>query len=436
MVTGAPTHALMAAAVEVDITPPVGAPMAGYAARKGTSRGIHDPLRAGLLLVQTRESAVLLVSLDLIGVSLEFTRQVRRGIRREIGIPPESILLWGTHTHSGPAGLMPGFPGMAEEQNPLYVQSVAEKIVGAARWASGRLEPARFGVIAGTIEGLGSNRNDPGAEQDRQVTVLTVENLSGEPIAVWMNYGCHPTVLGADNLLFSADYPGAARETLNKVYPQTVFLFSNGASGDVSTRFTRREQGFNEVKRMGRLLAGEVLKLLQRVEPTDDHTLAGAAVRLELPFRQFPPPVEAEAELARQRQELDQLIAANTPVGTIRQAITRVEGAQAQLEWARQWRSVDNHDSELQALRIGPLGIVGVPGETFTRTALEIKSTGLAPFTAVISYANDYRGYFPDPEAIRQGNYEAFISPYDETAVNRIQQSALALLHKVFDEQS
>ena len=430
-----PASSLRAAAVKIDITPPVGATMAGYAARTGASQGIHDPLQAGLLLMEAPAGMDLLVSMDIIGTSLAFTQQVRQAIHQEIGVPPEGILLACSHTHSGPVGLVPTFPGIDSEQNPAYMQSVAEQLIGAARWAKTRLEPARLGFASGNLTGLGSNRNDPDSlQQDRQVIVLTVENLTGEPIAVWMNYGCHPTILGHENLLISADYPGAARDSLTRHYPETIFLFTNGASGDISTRFTRREQGFAEVTRMGRLLAGEVLKLLQLIQYTDDTTLIGKIAHVDLPFRVFPSPEGAEAELERQRQELEHLVAEEAQPGAIRKAITRVEGSQAQLGWSLHWKEFDNTGSEMQALRIGPLGIVGVPGEAFTRTVLDIKGDSPASLTAVVSYANDYRGYFPDPVSIRQGNYETFISPYDERAVTFIREEAVTYLKKVFNE--
>jgi hypothetical protein len=46
----------------------------------------------------------------------------------------------------------------------------------------------------------------------------------------------------------------------------------------------------------------------------------------------------------------------------------------------------------------------------------------------VVSYANDYRGYFPDAASITAGTYEALTSPYDESAARQLAQAALALL--------
>ena len=71
---------LLAAAVEIDITPPVGTSMAGYGARTDSSIGVHDPLLGQLLLLQLGSQRIALITLDLIGVGLELTRQIRAGI--------------------------------------------------------------------------------------------------------------------------------------------------------------------------------------------------------------------------------------------------------------------------------------------------------------------------------------------------------------------
>jgi len=79
-------------------------------------------------------------------------------------------------------------------------------------------------------------------------------------------------------------------------------------------------------------------------------------------------------------------------------------------------------------LRIGPLAIVALPGEPFTRTVLEIKNQSPVQPSFVVSYGNDYRGYFPDAVSVAAGTYEALVSPYDETVGERLVQAVLALL--------
>jgi hypothetical protein len=79
-------------------------------------------------------------------------------------------------------------------------------------------------------------------------------------------------------------------------------------------------------------------------------------------------------------------------------------------------------------LRIGPMALVTMPGEPFTHIVLEVKKHSPIHPTFVVSYGNDYRGYFPDAISVAAGTYEALMSPYDETVGDKLIQTALALL--------
>nr|MBC7243817.1 neutral/alkaline non-lysosomal ceramidase N-terminal domain-containing protein [Chloroflexota bacterium] len=420
---------LLAGAVEVDITPPVGAGFDGYSARQGTSLGVLDPLLAQLLLLKCGEDQIVLISMDLLGVSLDFTQRVRAGIEQAIGVPTHCTMVTCSHTHSGAGGFLPHIPGIHTAPDPDLQRMVERKLVGAAIWAQECLQPARLGVGKGEVEGIGLNRNDPeSGVVDHDVVVLRVDDASGQPIAVVMNYGCHPTVLGYQNLFFSADYPGAARAALRSIYPHTVFLYTNGASGDISTRFTRRGQSYDEVERMGRILAGEVLKEMQLIVMQDTVRLGAHVTEVEPKFRCFPSSDEAQRELERLQAELEALKAAGATHGEIRRATTRVEGAMGQAMMAKQLDNVKPRSSQVQLLQIGDLALVGWPGEAFTRTVMEIKQQSKYPYTAVVSYANDYLGYFPDAVSIAEGTYEALISPYGADAAEELRDVALRLL--------
>ena len=308
----------------------------------------------------------------------------------------------------------------------------SERLVGAARGAAARLEPARVGVSRGELFGLGANRND--AEHgpyDPQVTLLKIEAADGRLLAALVNYGCHPTVLSGDNLLISADYPGAARSALQALYPGAVMLFANGAAGDISTRFTRRGQGFTEVERMGRLLAGEALKLLQTAVMLDDITLAAADTPIQIPLRGFPSLNEMKANAAYLKAELARLTAAGAPQGEIRKMFTRVQGAEMQITQAAKLAGKTRQESVMQGLRIGPLFLVSMPGEVFTSIALAVKAEYPAEFVAVVSYANDYQGYFLDAAALGEGSYEALVSPYDARASDLLRATALDILGRL-----
>ncbi len=423
---------LRAAVLPVDITPPIGVFMDGYGARQAASNDIHDPLFATVLALETGSAGVVLVTLDLLAVSLEFTRRIRTALSTSLGIPEQHILVTASHTHAGPAGFLEKIPLLNSVEDPVLQEITLRRLSGAAHWLREHMQPARLAVGRGQVSDIGRNRNDPiHGLSDVELLCLVVQTASAEPLAVLINYGCHPTVLGPENLAISADFPGAARAALRKIYPQAAVMFTNGATGDVSTRFTRRGQGFSEVDRMGRILAGEALKIIQVAEPVEEPTLGGRIEPIIFPLRHFPALEEARQQLEALLAELSSLRAKGAAHGQIRKAVTRVEGAQVQLLLVESMGGMTNIETQMQILQAGPLALVGVPGETFTHTVLSIKNHSPNPFTAIASYANDYRGYFPDAGSIASGTYEALSSPYDERAADLIERTALKLMEKM-----
>ncbi len=417
---------LLAAAVEIDITPPVGTPMDGYGARTDSSVGVHDPLMGQLLLLQLGSQRIALITLDLIGVSLELTARIREGIAELLIVPGQATMVSCTHTHAGPFGLLPEEPGIRPPGDRDLQQMLVRKLVGAAVWARELLQPAQLCVGRGWVEGIGVNRNDPQAgRQDHEFIVLRLDAADGAPLAVWMNYGCHATVLGEKNLWLSADFPGAARAALRKLYPHTVFLYSNGASGDVSTRFTRKAQTFQEVERLGRILAGEALKAMLKAERSPVSGLGALVIPMGFQRRTQLSLEQAQRQLQELQNQLAALRQSGASHGDIRRAETKVRGAVAEVERAKRSEAPAEVTTELQALQIGDLGIVGLPGEPFTQTVLDIKRASPRPVTAVVSYANDEVGYFPDDLAISAGTYEALKSPFGAEAARQLRQAAL-----------
>ncbi|MBN2555855.1 MAG: neutral/alkaline non-lysosomal ceramidase N-terminal domain-containing protein [Anaerolineales bacterium] len=418
-----------ASSVEFDITPPVGGFMEGYAAREGVSQGVHDPLLGQVLLLHAGGKSILMVTLDLLGVPLRFAHQVRAAIHADTGIPVEHILLSCSHTHSGPAGILTEVPGLRAEPDPALQEIILRKIVGAARQAQRSLQPAAWGSSRGQVEGVGANRNNPlEGPQDEEVLALRVDDASGRPLAILMNYGCHPTIMGHNNLLISADFPGATRRALKAIYPSTAIMFTNGASGDISTRFTRRGQDFNEVERSGRILAGEVLKVVQTIETSPAQHVGGSILPIHLPFRSLPLEADAAREIQDRETDLRKLEAAGAPHGEIRKALTRLQGAQAQALLRTALAGKTGVHTELQVLFMDGYAWLGIPGEPFTRIVQSIKQNSPFEQTAVVSYANDEAGYFPDDASFKQGTYEALISPYQQDVAARITEQAAQLL--------
>lgn len=267
----AESGAYRAGIARVDITPPVGHAMGGYAARKGNATGTHDPLYATVLVIESGENRLALVTCDL--RSFVSTR-VGELAKQRFGI--RTTIISVSHTHSGPLTW--------EARTPWYTEA-EDKMVEAIGSAASALFPANISVSTGRIY-LGFNRRKvvdgratmwwrnadklPSHPLDPTVTTLAVKDAVGKTRAVVVNYACHPSVLGPDNLQYSADYPGAMKRYVEAQIPGAVCLFVQGGAGDINPYRDKEPvsgQGFEAVKEMGDALGKQVAASLGHSRP-------------------------------------------------------------------------------------------------------------------------------------------------------------------------
>ena len=71
-------------------------------------------------------------------------------------------------------------------------------------------------------------------------------------------------------------------------------------------------------------------------------------------------------------------------------------------------RQGEERKTWVQAIRIGDVAIVGVPGEFFTALGQEIKRRSPFRYTYVFELANDYIGYIPDQHGFDRGGYQTW----------------------------
>ncbi|MBS1786408.1 MAG: neutral/alkaline non-lysosomal ceramidase N-terminal domain-containing protein [Acidobacteria bacterium] len=269
---------LQAGTARVEITPPVGFPMGGYAARQGPSTGVHDPLFATVLLLKADGGTVAIVSCDLRSFPSE--RIVSLARERKLA---DHVLIAVTHNHSGP---MTWEDKSWPKPNASWFAETEDKILNAIEDASKKFFPARIAAGSGEIY-LGHNRRKVGADGkvtmfwrnaerlptspiDPTVGVIRVDDETGTPRAVIVNYACHAVVLGPDNRQISADYPGYLRQRIERELPGTLCLFTQGGAGDINPYLDKQpvaENGFGEAEKMGNALAEESLKVVRKLKP-------------------------------------------------------------------------------------------------------------------------------------------------------------------------
>lgn len=406
--------------------------MGGYGARTGPARGVRDDLFVRSLLFADGTERFALVTCDLLNFDLSMTRQARALAAEATGIDPDRIMLAASHTHSGPSTGTLRFG----EPPPEYKAWLPRQIASSVLQAAHDLEEAELAGGVETVKGLGANRTDPALPYDPTLRLLAARTAGGRFKAVLLNYGCHPTVMGPENLLISADWPGAAVAALGRALGYPAWIgFAQGFSGDVSARFTRREQSFAEVERHGSLLAGRALEALGNL--TGFSSAGGIGVRsrtVRLEPKQHPTRAEAEAAIAAAESRLAAVKAAGASPGEVRIAQTALEGAYI----ARSWIDLQGRlelDAEVQAARLGrDLAVVAVAGEPFSALGRAIRERSPFATTLVVGYANGYCGYLPDRPAFDRGGYEASSAFTAPGSGERLVEAALELLAELRTE--
>jgi hypothetical protein len=422
-------------ATTVDLTPPVGQPMAGYVARGGQpADGVHDRLTASLLWLSTEAGpSTCWVAVDAIGLDTGTASRIRTAVAGRLAMSPEAVLVCCSHTHSGPATwFRPTPPSLSQADDAAIDRLISNISRGAARLPA-TSAPATAGWATVADAGVGTNRYDPAGPHDASTGVLTLRDADGAVVAVLADYACHPTVLGHANLAYSADYPAAARRVLRAGLAATedvetppVVVFLQGAAGDVSTRFTRRGSTFAEADRQGGMLAGALLRGVLAGEPMTPGESAPVVLRGEctVPTRTLPSPAEAAETLAAAAKSL---VDEDTPAGRI--ARTRHEGATALVGLA---------SSGLPAEVVLPISVVAfgdvawahLPVEPFTCFAERIRAASPFPVTRIVGYTDGYFGYLADEVAHREGRYEALCSLFDAAAGARVVDATVELLRR------
>ena len=415
---------LKAAATKIDITPPLGVDLQGYASRYKGAESISDPLFARCVVVEDGVGARwALISADVLSFENEDAGRIREIARAALAVPEAHVSVATTHTHSGPALLRLRNFG---ERDPAYLEYVVNAVGRCVKDALGRLQPV-VAVSQRGRAGFAVNRRKPLPDgqialapypegpADHEVTV-TAFFPAGEadrgkaglpaPVAVVTNYACHPVTLAA-NYEISADFPGVYARAVESVFPGAVALFLNGASGDINPPAM---DGPATTERCGLELAGEVVKLVAlaahaaRGRGGDDARLLWQERSVELLLGELPPREELLQRAEECKSRIEAL--AGRGDGSVNHWLAIKSWAEACLAELDGEPLDRSFEVRLQVAALGDTAWVFLPGELFVEFGLRIKAASPFAFTHVAGYSNGWVGYIPTEDAFKKGGYE------------------------------
>ncbi len=313
--------ALTAGTAKVEITPAVGTPLAGYSKRKGKpSTGIRDPLYVRALAVSDGKDTVVFVSADILIFPRPLAEDIFKQAAKDFKIPRQAIVLSATHTHSGIGAIAPGF--LYEIVFGQYDEKVMEGLKARVLWAMKQAldhqQPAQWGINHGSITGVTENRKNMLGATDSRVGVFLMESAKKEVLAVIVNAAAHPTLLGSQDMRFSADFPGEITRLLETTYPGSICFFMNGAAGDLRPSGDLGNGPEEKIRRFSESLTEKVVGLINQTEFSAKGDLVSWGWRVALPSPQMhfgPVPVPPMVgRLMRQTSTYINLIALDNAV--------------------------------------------------------------------------------------------------------------------------
>ena len=442
-------NVLQAGFARVNVTPMLGIGMAGYFIPRKAD-GVLDELEINALALACGETKVVLMSIDHCGIVKEVLNPMRQHVCDVTGLPWEAVYMHSTHTHTGPfLNANPTEPLEIE-----YAEFVKKRFADVAVMALADLKPAKMGYGIGDAPNIsfirrfrmkdGSIKTNPGVnnpdivapvgELDTRVNVVRFDREGGDTL-VFVNFGDHPDVVGGN--LISADWPRFLRETVEKTLDDTKCVFFNGAQGDVNhvnvhptggylndmfMDFDDVARGYGHSRYMGRVVAGGVLQAFDKVKYVDVQTLKADRKTIRIPSNRA---TAEELVLAHKYNDLHNAGRdADIPYkGMMLTTVVAEAGRMVRLE-----NGPDFFDMELSGVAVGPVALIGIPGEPFNGVGLGLKAAEGWELICPCCLVNGSEAYFPMRECYEEGGYEARSSSMKAGCAEQIIEEGTQLL--------
>ncbi len=416
-----------------NINPPMGIPIRGYF-KPRFAEAILDDLEVNALALQLGDVTTLLITVDHCGLEQTITDAFRKAASEASGVPADNILISATHTHTAPEIEL-------ESENELireYTTFVQRRIADVAKFAVSDLKDAKMGFGSGKAPNVafirryrmkdGSVATNPGVNNpnivhpigdiDDSVNVLRFDREGADTI-VFVNFGNHPDVVGGSKI--SADWPGLLRKDVEKILDGTKCIFFNGAQGDVNhvnvhpkagdfnnmfNDFDDVSRGYAHAEYVARVVLGGVLQAFDKVHYIEVDKLISKQEVIDVPSNKPDPKDMPEAHRIHELHEAGR----DNEIPYEGMMLTTVVAE------ARRMVNLENAPDafgmRLSAVVIGPVAIIGIPGEPFAGIGRGLKETAGYDMILPCCLTNGSQGYFPMQDSYNEGGYEARSSKF------------------------
>ena len=417
--------------------------------------GVLDDLEINALAISDGKRTSILISLDTCAMEWECAEVFKKSISEATNIQEDAIYLHAIHTHTAPF-LRKTTKDKLEKE---YFQFVNRRMVDVSLLALADMKIAKMGYNVGTAPEIafvrrflmkdGTTKTNPQicdpdverpiGEADNRINVLRFDRENADSI-VLVNYGNHPDVIGGCKL--SADWPGALRREVERIIPKTKCIFFNGALGDVNhinifPKLREEERmsecafghGYAYSQYMGRALACSVAQAYDMTKYKEVSSISYAQKMITVPTNM---PKPEEMPEAYRLQKLYQEKGLEALPGDEMEQNTIVYETKRMIDFEHGPETID---IQISAVAIGPVVLIGAPGESFVDTGVKLKETPGWDLVLPTSITNGYYAYLPTKEAFDEGGFEARTSEFKKGIAEIIVEESQKLMAELKEKK-
>ena len=440
---------LRVAALQFGIVPE---PNAATGSRTGArAHRVVGPLKTTVMMLDDGTTRLCLVTTHFGGTTpVNVSDLFRKTLAADLDLTMSHVLLLTSHNHSSVSFANNGVPiyvAQASDAPPAQLLPIGEEFLDSLRSHSKRLpemlQPVTVWWAEGREDRITYNRKGRRAdgttyfmrEQDRvlvgedfngdidtQAPVIVFKDSDGNVVVSLVQFTGHPvTSYHPERPLVFGEWPQVACDSLARHFDKqggddrgrTAVGFLQGCAGDVNSK-EMFHGGVERSTQFGQMLGASYIAALEELQPSRRDGLDFAVENVDVPLASLP----SRQVLIDELNEMDDFIrrgksgdedtlfcvGLNFPRALSPAYRARlVEMIRPWNEWAlglyEQGRagSIPKHLSmEIAVIRIGDVGIVGMPCEPFQGIGRQIRRRSPLPISIPCAYMNASHGYITD----------------------------------------
>lgn len=437
---------LRAASLEFAIHVKEGGPTA-YTGRYTDAkvRKVAGPLKGTVNLFEDGALRVCVVTADFnTMLSADVSAALRGAVADILDVPAANVLLFSSHNHSDTAlttGKVETYLPVKDVPEPAWLpvgRELRDQLCACARRLPEMLQPVSVWWAQGSEGRITYNRKgrradgstyfmreedrdlvgaDFNGDIDRETPIVLLKNEQGATVAALAQFTGHPvTCYHPERPVVFGDWPRVACDLVAKHLDAAGAVpvgFLQGCAGDVNSKGMLRSTEDDSI-RYGRMLAESYIKALADLKPSGRDGMHYAVEKVGVPLAPLPPAETLRAEIVEMEdfirrasagdERTRQCVGLNFPRAL--SPAYRAKLVEAILPWSR-W-ALELHqggragtvartlDVEIYVLRLGDVGIVGMPFESFQGIGRQIRRRAPLPLAIPCGYTNGRYGYLTD----------------------------------------